>query len=487
MKMRMLWLCGLVVAVALAAKPVAAQAGGAGGASRLATLSITVAIVGDNLEVKPVPLFELWVTPTQGGDQRVLRTHLDGTATTTVPVGSYRIEGAQPVTVNGKSYEWVIKVEAQPGTSRVELTNENATTRVVERFSPNQGPGAPPPTAPAAVVGVNKSDAPPAGTSALYSGEASGDIPSSRRDSGLGLVTLDPAPPTASIGPQRQMAPEMDIYRQVRTGVFRIESGLAHGSGFLVDTAGFVLTNAHVVSGQSKATAVLDSLSRIDAQIVYRDDERDVAVLRVAPKAIQGRPALRIAVGAPLVDPGERVLAIGYPLNQDQTLTSGIVSGLREGAIITDVNINHGNSGGPLLNLAGEVVGINAFGDFASQGGPGIYGSILITRALEPLSLARTKAATIEPPSPAIQALMSSGHFTTHDLKAFADSVKLSRYAAFDSISVGKFFVTLTTPPIAYVRRKAFEEVVGKDRKRREAKANLDESARYSEMREYRD
>ena len=60
--------------------------------------------------------------------------------------------------------------------------------------------------------------------------------------------------------------------------------------------------------------------------------------------------------GEGLVVTGERVLAIGFPLNQEMTLTTGIVSGVRDGAIISDVNINHGNSGGPMMNLAGEVV-----------------------------------------------------------------------------------------------------------------------------------
>jgi len=82
---------------------------------------------------------------------------------------------------------------------------------------------------------------------------------------------------------------------------------------------------------------------------------------------------------------------------------------------------------------------------------------------------------------------MPAGRFLTQDLKAFADSVRVERYMGFDSISVGKFFVTLTTPPIAYVRQKTFEKTIAKDRKKREERAHLDEESRYSEMRDFRD
>jgi S1-C subfamily serine protease len=394
------------------------------GNGTLASLSLTVAIVGENLAVKPVPLHELRFSPAAGGEPVAVRTGLDGTAVATLPPGSYTVSSAAPVTVDGKSYRWTVSVDAAPGMTRLELTNTNATTEAAA-----------------------------------------------------------PAPPTRS----RQMAPEMEIYQQARTGVFRIESGLSQGSGFLVDSTGLILTNAHVVAGQTTASAVIDSATRVPLQIVYRDNDRDVAVLRVAPELVSGRRVMPLAVGSPLVEPGERVLAIGYPLNQEQTLTSGIVSSVREGAIISDVNINHGNSGGPMLNLAGEVVGINTFGDFTNQGGPGISGAVIITRAIEPLSSARSKTTSLPAPNTTPLPNIPSGRFRTQDLKAFADSVKVERYIAFDSISVGRFFVTLTTPPIAYVRQKAFEKAVGKDRKKREDRAHMDDEARFSEMRDFRD
>jgi len=386
-------------------------------------ISLTVAIVGENLAVKPVPLHELRLTPMSGGEAIVVRTALDGTASSTVPSGQYALESATPVTVDGKNYLWRLTVDAAGAQQRVELTNANATASTA----------------------------------------------------------------TATPSRARQMAPEMEVYRAVRAGVFRIESGLSQGSGFLVDTAGFILTNAHVVAGNLTAAAVLDSNTRLPLQIVHRDNDADVAILRAAPERVRGRPVLPLAQATPLVEAGERIFAIGYPLNQEQTLTSGIVSSVREGAIISDVNINHGNSGGPMLNLAGEVVAINTFGDFTNQGGPGISGSIVITRAAGPLTEARLKAAGLSAPDSASLPLLPSGRFRVQDLKAFADSVKPSHYARFDSIGIGRFFVTVTTPPITYVRQKAFEATIAKDRKKREEKAGIDAEARYSEMRDLRD
>jgi S1-C subfamily serine protease len=395
-----------------------------GAGTRAATnITLTVAIVGDNLSVKPVPLHELRFTPTAGGEALVVRTALDGTAVATLPAGQYALESAAPVTIGGTSYLWRVTVDAVGGPLKLELTNANATTA--------------------------SSSTTPART--------------------------------------RQMAPEMEVYRAVRAGVFRIESGLSHGSGFLVDPTGLILTNAHVVAGQLTAAAVLDSATRLPLQIVHRDNDADVAVLRVAPERVRGRPVLPLGQAIPLVEAGERVFAIGYPLNQDQTLTSGIVSSIREGAIISDVNINHGNSGGPMLNLAGEVVAINTFGDFTNQGGPGISGSIVITRAAGPVAEARLKVPSLPAPDSTPLPLLPSGRFRIQDLKAFADSVKPAHYARFDSIGIGRFFVTVTTPPIAYVRQKAFEAAIAKDRKKREEKAGIDAEARYSEMRDFRD
>ena len=147
------------------------------------------------------------------------------------------------------------------------------------------------------------------------------------------------------------------------------------GSGFVYDAAGHIVTNHHVVDGaQSVRVTFADGTER-DATVVGADPSTDLAVLRVdLPSGV--RP-LKLA-GSDSVDVGEAVVAIGSPYGLDQTLTAGIVSALDRdiqapngrtitGAIQTDAAINHGNSGGPLLDADGRVIGVNA--QIESEGG----------------------------------------------------------------------------------------------------------------------
>ncbi|WP_024869593.1 Do family serine endopeptidase [Pseudoxanthomonas suwonensis] len=137
------------------------------------------------------------------------------------------------------------------------------------------------------------------------------------------------------------------------------------GSGFIISDDGYILTNHHVVDGAEEVTVRLSDRREFTAQVVGSDPTYDVALLKVDGK---GLPVLRQGKSAAL-KPGQWVVAIGSPLGLDQSVTAGIVSavGRTTGAgqqyvpfIQTDVAINRGNSGGPLLNTSGEVVGINS-------------------------------------------------------------------------------------------------------------------------------
>lgn len=138
------------------------------------------------------------------------------------------------------------------------------------------------------------------------------------------------------------------------------------GSGFVVSPDGYILTNAHVVDEADEVTVKLTDRREFKAKIVGLDKPTDVAVLKIEAK---GLPVVRIGDPARL-RPGEWVLAIGSPFGFDNTATAGIVSATARGLpgsdsnyvnfIQTDVAVNPGNSGGPLFNLAGEVVGINS-------------------------------------------------------------------------------------------------------------------------------
>lgn len=136
------------------------------------------------------------------------------------------------------------------------------------------------------------------------------------------------------------------------------------GSGFVISADGIILTNAHVVDGASEVTVKLTDRRELKARVVGMDRPTDVAVLRVEAK---GLPVARLGASTPL-RVGEWVLAIGSPFGFENSATAGIVSAkaraLPDEAYVpfiqTDVAVNPGNSGGPLFNLRGEVVGINS-------------------------------------------------------------------------------------------------------------------------------
>jgi serine protease Do len=138
------------------------------------------------------------------------------------------------------------------------------------------------------------------------------------------------------------------------------------GSGFIVSADGYILTNAHVVSSAQTVTVRLTDRREYQAKVIGQDERTDVAVIKIEA---QNLPVVKI--GDPrLLKPGQWVVAIGSPFNFDNTATAGIVSATAreltgEGNnfvpfIQTDVAVNPGNSGGPLFNTRGEVVGINS-------------------------------------------------------------------------------------------------------------------------------
>lgn len=138
------------------------------------------------------------------------------------------------------------------------------------------------------------------------------------------------------------------------------------GSGFIVSGDGYIMTNAHVVDGAAQVTVKLTDRREYVAKVIGVDKRSDVAVLKID---VKGLPTVRIGNPARL-RPGEWVVAIGSPFGFDNSVTAGIVSATARSLpgeesnyvpfIQTDVAVNPGNSGGPLFNLDGEVVGINS-------------------------------------------------------------------------------------------------------------------------------
>ena len=159
------------------------------------------------------------------------------------------------------------------------------------------------------------------------------------------------------------------LVRRDRFSLNLLEIPRGTGSGFIWDEAGHIVTNYHVIRDADRARVTLSSGQTYEAQLVGVAPDNDLAVLRLANAPTDGYPAIPVGTSSDL-QVGQKVFAIGNPFGLDQTLTTGIISGLgREirsvsgmpifDVIQTDAAINPGNSGGPLLDSSGRLIGVN--------------------------------------------------------------------------------------------------------------------------------
>ena len=182
----------------------------------------------------------------------------------------------------------------------------------------------------------------------------------------------------------------VSIYENANQAVVRVETVIetpgrfgfifphgGQGSGFLVDTEGHILTNYHVVHDATTVEVVLANGETLDATVAGRSPADDVALLKVDPEDVAGIEPLPLADSKD-VETGEMAIAVGSPFGLDNSVSVGVVSGIERsrpgvmrrtitGMIQTDASLNPGNSGGPLLNAEGEVIGINTSIDLSSR------------------------------------------------------------------------------------------------------------------------
>src|ERR1700689_5984288 len=185
------------------------------------------------------------------------------------------------------------------------------------------------------------------------------------------------------------------VYR--RTIFFEVYPSKDQGSGFLISSDGKIVTNNPVVANERQLEVTLSDQSRYKARLLSRDEANDLALLQITPRG--KLPSLHLGDSDGL-QVGQKVLAIGNPFGLEGTLTTGIVSSLGrsirgenertlEGLIQTAAAINPGNSGGPLLDSAGNVVGINT-AILGPNGNIGIGFAMPINRAKSMLEAIRT-------------------------------------------------------------------------------------------------
>lgn len=284
---------------------------------------------------------------------------------------------------------------------------------------------------------------------------------------------ISPHSPTGIL-PGRVVDEMSAKFQVLRNGVVTVWSEFGHGTGFIISKDGLVLTNQHVVGPSEYLALQFDQKRKIPAVLLSADARRDVAVLWCNLDAIPEAISLEIAkpdeLNPPLVE-GERVFTIGSPLNQQKIITSGIAGKIENTAIMSDININHGNSGGPLFNSQGKVVGITTFGDPDRQGGPGVSGVLRIEEASSTVDAARVKMASITRPSPVLLPVEPLDKFPIDALESTLLQEKFDAKPYF--FGVGDFDIALITPPLKYRAERESEMRAAKEKDKRNRKSEL--------------
>ncbi len=214
----------------------------------------------------------------------------------------------------------------------------------------------------------------------ILSGDESSPTVAAVEPSAIGAPVAEPAPPAAQLSGDEQNT--IEVYRTVSPAVVNVKTQAVEwnffygaipsqgsGSGFIIDRQGHILTNYHVIANADEIQVTLADRSGFPARVIGADRTTDIAVLKIAP----GRKTLpTVQLGdSDGLRVGQKVLAIGNPFGFEGTLTTGIISALGrtlevdrgvilDEAIQTDAAINQGNSGGPLLDSAGRVIGITS-------------------------------------------------------------------------------------------------------------------------------
>ena len=296
-------------------------------------VKVRVRVILVDQELSQKPVPFFVVSLKSGTKAAEVKTGLDGSAEAQLPPGRCTVSSLKPAELGGKRFSWNIQVSLSGLAQNIDLTNDNAK---VEEIS-----------APA----------------------------SSAKAAGTDLT---------------------EHFKRLKNSVVTVRSESGHGTGFIVDTKGLILTNQHVVANAQKVVVTLADGTDLPARVLGEDPLTDIAVLRVDRK---GLPTVTPGRSTDLMI-GEWVVAMGNPYayllgNAEPTVTVGVVSatsrnilptgeqtGLYLDMIQTDAAINPGNSGGPLTNALGEVVGVNSSIFSSSGGSVGLGFAIPIERAL---------------------------------------------------------------------------------------------------------
>ena len=230
------------------------------------------------------------------------------------------------------------------------------------------------------------------------------------------------------------------MYEDVNPSIVKIHTDSGSGSGFLVRTDGLLATNHHVVRNSRYVAAEFPNGRKVTADIVLLDAKNDVAILKVNQSVTAQLKPLNLLPSDKdaNVKAGISAVAFGSPLSQTFLMTQGIVSKVEPGVLLGDFLIQPGNSGGPLVTLDGDVIGINTFGEARTSG------AVRVNVLRADLSSAELLTDRLTEPSDEQLPTASKARFPTDLLKSrvLGETLDVRRYR-FDG---GRFLVTALTP-----------------------------------------
>ena len=348
-------------------------------------VKIHAVLVDKDLNQKPVPFLVVKFSNSAGGPDLEIKTGLDGTAQSSLAAGKYTVSTEKPAELGGKKYSWHIQVELKGAEQEIDLTNDNAK---IENAAP---------------------DAATSGSS------APGDL-------------------TA-------------LFDRLKNSIFTVHAEGKDGSGFLVDPAGLVVTNNHVVQSSGYLALQFDKLRKVPAKLLASNPDKDVAVLWINPKAFPEAHVapLSPADGSVHIEVGQRVFTIGNPFGREKVLTTGVISKVEKDAITSDITINPGNSGGPLFTLDGQAVGI-------TTAGLRTLASIVPIAEVRPLlEQARKNMEGAAPPGTNLLPVEPVDHFPADALRPLLQQQKMDTKPYF--FAAGEFLVYIYTPVVSYFLR----------------------------------
>ena len=348
-------------------------------------VKIRAAVVGADLAVRPVPQMDLFIIGPHGDTTRT-STDLDGSADGSFKEGVYRIESARSVTIGNARYRWAFYQTFSKDMRPIELTQRNAMIDTLAAAA------APPPAATPTGATAGASTTPPSADSAQPANSA-----------GPTDSAASPKTPAKAV---RHENVEREIFAKYKSGVFTV-FGTGRGTGFLVDSTGLVVTNAHLIKGADEVRVQIDSATKVYAKPLVSDEDKDVAVLAINMSHCGACAVLPLFDSSKSTAPtaGDRVLALGSPLNRLSVLSIGIVSSADDHAIVSDAGVNWLNTGGPLINLDGYVIALNstresqlALSDVSA--GPRVASSTPVSSVVDALQRARTALPSLGAAAP---------------------------------------------------------------------------------------